>query len=342
MTLLTKVLHRWDDIEKLRKGEMVPPRFVDFHSSNICNMHCVGCQYAGRLSKDYMSEEDQFAVVDKFLKIGVKAFDFCGGGEPLIPPYMDKLLRHVRKNGAWVGLLSNGSVMTANLMSAIIDCACYIRISLEASNPEDYTLYKGVHKSMWDRVLDNIRALQQVNSTTGSQLEVSVKFAVSKTLKGQKHYEDAIALGKSLHAERITFRAIRDSVDQLSEVDKIWENKILERVLERLPPDTRKHISYWLVPVPFSQVPQCWLNPLHAMVQCNGDMHVCCYGYYRPEQLYLGNIIKQSFEEIWFSQKHWDVIKGIKREDCARVDCKFFNHHKSVEQNSIRETIEWL
>ena len=332
--MLTKVIHRWDDIEKLRKGEMVLPRFVDFHSSNVCNMHCIGCQYAGRLNTEYMSEKDQFDVVDKFLKVGVKAFDFCGGGEPLIPPYMEKLLRHVRAGGAWAGLLSNGSVMSDTMVNTIVDCAAYIRVSLEASNPDDYVKYKGVPRYMWDKVLNNIRALWRINAATNSQLEVSVKFAVSKTLHGQKHYEDGIQLGLELGAERITFRAIRDSEDQLSRGDKISENIILERVLGRLSTYARNKVSYWIVDVPMSEVPQCWLNPLHGMVQMNGDMHICCYGYYRPEQMYLGNIINQSFEEIWFSQHHIDVIKGIKREDCARVSCKFFNHHKAVEQNS--------
>ena len=71
-------------------------------------------------------------------------------------------------------------------------------------------------------------------------------------------------------------------------------------------------------------------------------MTACCYSYYRPEQMYLGNIIKQSFEEIWFSQNHWDKIKGIDKKACARVDCKFFRHHLAVNEASRRSVIEWL
>ena len=183
--MLTNIIHRWDDIQKLKNGEMILPRFVDFHSSNVCNMHCKGCQYDGRLSNDYMSEADHFAVVDKFLKVGVKAFDFCGGGEPLYPPYMEKLLRYVRSAGAWSGLLSNGSIMSDSMTQTIVDCVTYIRVSLEASNEEDYVRYKGVPNYMWDRVIGNIRKLQECNRKSGGDLEVSVKFAVSKTLRGR-------------------------------------------------------------------------------------------------------------------------------------------------------------
>lgn len=340
--MLTNIISKWDAIQKLKDGEMPLPRFVDFHSSNVCNMHCVGCQYDGRLSKDYMSEEDHFTVVNKFLKAGVKAFDFCGGGEPLIPPYMERLIRHINANGAYSAFLSNGSIMPDGLAQTIVDCSTYIRVSLEASNEMSYAAYKKVPTYMWHRVLGNIGKLQSLKKESKSDLEVSIKFGVSKDLRGARHYMDALMLGTDLEAKRITFRAIRDNPNELSLEEKKWENSVLESVLDKWGKDVRDRVSYWLVPIPFEQVPQCWLNPFHTVVHWNGDMHVCCYGYYRPEQMYLGNIIKQSFDEIWFSEKHWDVINGIKREDCARVDCKFFLHDRAVREASRRDVIEWL
>lgn len=340
--MLTNAVHRWDDLKKLKNGEMILPRFVDFHTSNFCNMHCIGCQYDGRLDTKYMAENDHFDVVDKFLKIGVKAFDFCGGGEPLYPPYMDRLLRHIKTHGSWSGLLSNGSIMTDSIVSAIVDCCAYIRVSLESSNEEDFTKYKRVPSYMWNKVLGNVRRLQRLKRNSNSDLEVSIKFAVSKSLRGEKHYADAIMLGQNLDAKRITFRAIRDSDEELNSSDKSRENMILENEISKWPKSIRDRISYWIVPIQLESVPQCWLNPLHTVVHYNGDVHVCCYGYYRPDQLYLGNIIRQSFDDIWLSQRHWDVIKGIKREDCARVDCKFFQHHQAIEEMGTRELIEWL
>lgn len=339
--MITNIVHRWNDLERLRAGEMILPHFVTLHPSYGCNEHCRGCSYNGELNGEYLSEKDCFNVVDKFLKVGVKAFDFAGGGDPCFVPYLPQLLRHIHAAGGWSAFLTNGTIMDDEVIDAMVDTCAYIRISLEGSCREDYSNYKRVPGKLWDIALGNIEKLNAAKKAKSSDVNISVKFGVGKTLRGEDHYLNGINLGLNVDAERITFRAFRHEPEELDYQDKVNENRILENILAEYP-NIRNRISYWIVPVAFDRVPQCWLNPCQGFVDYNGNMYICCYMYYREREHYLGNIVTQSFDEIWFSDHHRQVIANIDRNKCARVDCKFFPHHWAYEDGAKRGFIHWL
>jgi len=339
---LTNIIHRWDDLQRLKEGEMILPRFVDFHTSNVCDQHCLGCCYNGKLDSLYMSETDHFDVVDRLLKVGVKAFEFAGGGDPCLLPYLPDLIRYIHSHGAHSSVLTNGTMLSNDLVRAIVDCCTYIRISLEAANEHDYVAYKRTPPGMWGSALNGIARLQDYKDQTKSALEISVKFGVGKTLRGPKHYADAINLGVALNAARITIRALRHEPEELTYDEKLQEQDFLTEELCEWPQDVRDRVSFWIVPWKFEDVPQCWLNPTHVVVDHIGNLWTCCYFYYRESQMFLGNMLKESFAKIWFSDHHRKQIAGIKREDCFRVDCKFFAHHTAVKELSVRGNVEWL
>lgn len=340
--LITNIVHRWADLERLKSGEMIAPHFVTLHPSYGCNESCRGCSYNGELNGKYMSEQHCFAVVDKFLSMGVRAFDFAGGGDPCFVPYLPQLLRHIRSAGAWSAFLTNGTMMNEEVIDAMVDCCTYVRISLEASCPEDYAEYKRVLPKLWDVALANIEKLRAAKKIKDSAVNLSVKFGVGKTLRGIGHYHNGIEMGLAMNAERITFRAFRHEPEELSLEEKIEENESLEKVIDRYPSSVRNRISYWIVPVSYTDVPQCWLNACQGFVDWDGGMYICCYMYYRAEEHYLGNIITQPFDDIWYSKKHREVIAHIDRKKCALVDCKFFPHHRAYEDGAKRGFIHWL
>jgi len=96
------------------------------------------------------------------------------------------------------------------------------------------------------------------------------------------------------------------------------------------------------IPVRNDDVPKCWLNPLHTTMDHKGNIYLCCYYYYREERHLIGNIFETPFEEMWMSRDHRRKIGAIERAECAKVDCKFFNHHKAVDSAKIGGQIHFL
>lgn len=325
---MANFFHRWADLQKLERGEIVSPHFIDCHWSYICNQDCQGCAYAGKLNtekKMWLPEDKAFDFTDQFMNAGVKAFDFAGGGEPTIPPYMPKLLEHIGKRGGTFGIITNGTLLRGPLLDAALKYGTYIRCSVEATNPEDYAAYKCVDDGHWTTVMANLKAAIEKRNEIKSPLEISVKFAVGKRLRGVQHYVDGIALGQKLGANRITFKSLRECPDELSPEEKAAEDRLLRVLLASVD---APNVHHWITPWKVEDIAQCWISGMHALSEWDANLYICCFHQWRKDKHRLGNMYEKKFAEIWYSDEHKAKQAGIDKHHCAKADCKFFQKHK--------------
>ena len=197
---ISPILHRWPAIERLRVGEMVPPGFVDLHLTDVCNHRCHGCAFKDGHTGDYMPEAQFMRAAEVLVEAGVKAFAFCGGGEPFLAPYIGRAMRRLHDLGAYYSTLTNGSLVTPGSAGAeaLLDHGSWIRVSLEASNADDYGIYKGVDVSMWSTVISNVASLVQEKRRRGSELDIGIKFAVGAGCRLQTYRLKAADLFETL------------------------------------------------------------------------------------------------------------------------------------------------
>ncbi len=324
------ILIHHNSIKMLQDGKMPNPYFVDLQLSNKCNQNCKGCAYREYLPHDgkMMSEEDATKIVNDLMDLGVKGFDFCGGGEPTTLSYLPELWNTIKGRGGYYSLITNGTLLPNRIVKQLAEQATYVRFSFEASNLKDYCRYKGVGKLHWDLLIHNTRKMINAKNEIHSDCEVGIKFAIGKSLKGLRHYYGALALYKDLCPDNIQFKALRHKPEELSLGEKINENVTLWSAFRREDSDL---VRSWIIPKDNKNVPQCWLNPLHTVVDEKGNVYICCYFYYRSEEHLLGNMLKQPIKDIWYSEQHIEKVKKISRKKCEEVDCKFFRHHKDVE-----------
>jgi len=335
---INNILTHYEAISQLKNGNMCNPRFADLHTSNRCNQNCKGCAYKSTIDNTIISEKNHFRIIKDLLELGVKGFDFAGGGDPLALPYIENLWKYIIRNNANFGIITNGTMLTDAQMEYIIKYATYIRISLEGSTEKEYCEYKDVSNSHWYKVLSNIKKLVSLQKKLKSNCDISIKFSVSKSLRGVEHYSSGISLAKMLNVDYTTFKALRHFPEELSKEEKIFENNLLECCLREYNYIANKQI----IPIPFESVPQCWLNPLHIVVNYLGNIYLCCYYYYREKEHFLGNMLKESLFDIWHNEKHWESIRKIDRSECNKVDCKFFNHHVIVKKAANNGKWEFL
>lgn len=328
--MLTNIISHWQKIEKLRRGEFPRPHFVTMHTCDICNQNCNGCAYAGKHSGAKMDKHKHFDAVRRLRDFGVKAFEFCGGGEPTLLEYLPDLISHIGWQGYGVGLMTNGTNITNDLISALVAHGTYVRISMETGLPDTYYTYKQTkdHDEM-HRVVGKIEKLIKLRDASESDLQVSLKFSTGKSLRGVGHYMAAFDLANFLCVDRVSFGHLRHEPEELTWDEKWQEYGRYESVRDKFPM-IEAHDT--LAPVDPREVPQCWLNPLHLAMDHNGDLYMCCYYYYRKDAHRIGNIFTDPLEKIWGSPEHRAKVAAIDKNECAKVGCKFFAHHKAVEE----------
>jgi len=321
---------------------MSTPRFCTFQTSNRCNQNCRGCSFGGSnqkaLDNTMMSREDHIRILYQLMDAGVNGFEFCGGGEPTLLPYLLDMMQILKKHNRAFGMITNGVKLTPDLADYIAVHGTYCRVSLEASNPDDYAKYKQVPIKHWDMVIEHINNL---TDNLDQACDVSLKFDVGRTLNGKQHYEDAIELGAELGVDSVQFKFLRHMPEELSIDEKYIEQTKLGVVLR----DTHTGVQVidGLIPErSIDDVPQCWLNPLHVVVDHLGDVYICCYYYYRGDEHKIGNMLENKFGDIWYNDDHMAKIREINRLDCHKVDCKFFAHHRTVEDAFRNGRVEFL
>jgi pyruvate-formate lyase-activating enzyme len=270
-----------------------------------------------------MKEKDCKKIISDLINFGSTTFDFTGGGEPFVVPYLSDVFHLIAEKDCNYGIITNGTLLIDSLCYQIVKQATYIKISLEASNPKDYCKYKRIFERHWHQVLDNIESLVFYKKQTKSNCEIRIKFAVSKSLRGEKHYKDAFYLKEELGVDSIQFKAMRHQPEELSLKEKRVEEKILKSL---------KHPSncyYWIVP---EKPTKCWLSPVQTSIDYAGNVYLCCYFYYRGKEHWLGNMLEKPIKSIWYSPQHQQKIQNIDIKQCSKVDCKFFKHHNIINE----------
>jgi len=324
-----RILRFYDQALAIRDGLVISPHMATLHFSNVCNQNCLGCTYQDLLTLDVISKSDGLRIIEDLIDNGVTAFEFCGGGEPLMIPFLDVFIGKLLEHGCSYGVITNGVCLTPEMINLFARTATFVRISLEASSMKDYTRYKKVDESHWERVLENVKSLTERKK----DCEVGIKFGVGQSLHGSEHYSNAFVLAKQLGVDNLQFKSFCHEPEELSCEQKIVEDELLWKFKCSIP--CYKRI------LPEESV-KCWLSPLHTVVDYLGDVYLCCYYYYRADKMKLGNLLTTSFGDMWFSLRHRKLLSLIKVKDCQKVDCKFFRHQKLIERISRSGECEFL
>ena len=87
-----KISFYLDHIEKLKKGEYIPPVTVEIDAANTCNLNCSFCMYKKYLkaSQAVMTLDTYIQLIYNLKHIGVRSITFTGGGESLTNPNFNK------------------------------------------------------------------------------------------------------------------------------------------------------------------------------------------------------------------------------------------------------------
>src|SRR5437762_7005266 len=146
-----------------------------------CNLACTYCNEFDDFSKPVEIEE-MYRRVDKLGALGT-AVVTISGGEPLMHPELDDVIRRIRINGMIAGLITNGYLLVAERIQRLNRAGLeWLQISIDNVNPDEVS-----KKSL--KVLD--KKLQLI--AEHADFHVNINSVVGA---GIKHPQDALVIGK--------------------------------------------------------------------------------------------------------------------------------------------------
>lgn len=183
-----------------------------------CNLACEYCNEYDDFSKPVPTEA-MFQRVDKLAELGTSVITISGG-EPLLHPELDEIIRRIRKRGMVAGLITNGYLLVAERIERLNRAGLeWLQISIDNVTPDEVS-----KKSL--KVLD--RKLELL--AEHADFHVNINSVVGG---GVKNPEDALTIAH--RAVELGFTStvgiIHDHDGQLKPLEE-REQEIFEEIME--------------------------------------------------------------------------------------------------------------
>ncbi len=134
-----KFLHRrYKDLRMIVRGLLSTDHPVLAHIIPIrrCNLSCAYCNEYDDHSKPIPTQE-MFHRVDWLASLGTSIVTISGG-EPLLHPELDAIIRRIRQHGMIAGLITNGYLLTARRIEELNRAGLeYLQISIDNVLPDE-------------------------------------------------------------------------------------------------------------------------------------------------------------------------------------------------------------
>jgi MoaA/NifB/PqqE/SkfB family radical SAM enzyme len=192
-----------------------------------CNLACTYCNEFDDFSKPVPTDE-MFRRIDKLGALGT-AVVTISGGEPLLHPELDDVIRRIRTNGMIAGLITNGYLLVAERIQRLNRAGLeWLQISIDNVNPDEVS-----KKSL--KVLD--KKLQLL--AEHADFHVNINSVVGS---GISHPQDALTIGRRaielgftstigiIHDGSGQLQPLGDEERRIYEEVKSWEKRSFTRI----------------------------------------------------------------------------------------------------------------
>jgi radical SAM protein with 4Fe4S-binding SPASM domain len=199
-------------------------------------------------------------------------------GESLLHSDFPKLLNIIKDRRPELRLMlaTNASPLTLKNCEAIIQHVEYLDLGLHSIDKETYAKITG--RDLFDRVIDNIKTLDQLLDKNNTSLKYNITY-VRQPVNRHQSNEEVFNFFKSIfhNANRIVIK---------------WESNFGGEIGEANFNATTT--------LPYQQFPKCPLPYTSFSVCYDGNVSYCCAE--SKEEIFVGNVHHNSFEEIWNGQ----------------------------------------
>jgi MoaA/NifB/PqqE/SkfB family radical SAM enzyme len=312
-------------VQFIQDGGDPYPVQVEVNISDYCSQSCQWCISTNIRDRPYNLDIDAAGVrnfFQDFKRFGGKAVGWSGGGEPTSHPKFHEALKLVSDARLQQGLLTHGAFRSA-LIEPIVEYCQWIRISIDTHDPNAYAFWRGAKPTVFNRVVENARSMAERNAYVGLNMNVAEW--------NKDHIENLYDLACSLGVRYLQIRPTLPTPfphgDELDYLNVSSFKNILARleVLKQRYKHSKTELLISYDKFHDVQKPDggrtdlsmgyqgCKAHHMFIVLNCNGDVSVCMYQLF-DKRFALGNVYKESLEEIWQSEQRQKVLQFCSHE----------------------------
>ena len=322
------------------EGKNVYPVSCELDLSNYCNHNCVWC-----ITGKFRKKEKEMIKLDKVLNIiqqladaGVKSITLTGGGEPLTHPDVITVMHYIREKGMEVSLVTNGGLITKDIADSIIKTCSFVRISLDAG--EEHT-YSKTHRARNNTIKDILSWIKYFRDNSSDDFVIGTAYIVHPY--NYREISTAAFLVKNAGASYLQIRPVfmrgmilTDTILTETYV-QTQEAMKLETKTFNILPMLHRFTEFSSIDKNFEE---CMGHALLGVIAANGKMYLCCQ-LRGLDQWCIGDLYKNTFNEIWNGQLRKDVVRRINVNRCP--PCRYTKYNEFLTYlKSKREHINFL
>lgn len=270
------------------------PSILYLEPCSVCNLRCPFCPTGvGTLGiQQGVLQPETFAViVDKLNLDALKLVQLYNWGEPFLNKHVNEYVAYFSARGIDTLINANFSAKDyddAFLRAVVQSGLTHLWVSIDGATQESYEKYRV--RGNLERVLGNMRRLSAIKKALGSETpHLQYKMLLNKF---NEHEVDLAAQhAASAGAELL----IHDNFWMPDELRDEWESEKARESRKYAVPTSTRHA---LADEIDTECRQLWDS---VLVNINGDVFPCCL--IRDDKHRVGNLLEQSFEEIWNGPK---------------------------------------
>jgi radical SAM protein with 4Fe4S-binding SPASM domain len=326
-------------VAEWQAGERIAPIYIDMGITQTCNVACKFCYYM--VPENRTSSTIPTDALIEFLKcsaeMGVKAIGFLGDGEPTLHPGVYDAVEAGANFGLDMAIATNGVALKSDRLPKFLESLSWIRFTLAVGQPEAYQRVMGGNEKTFEKVVKNIKRCVEIKK----ELELPVVIGMQMVL-----IEDCLdqvvpqaELGRRLGVDYFVVKQTSESgseekdnvqhglvLDNYSQYEEIFlkaeafsdqDYKVVIK-REKMDKKTRNYQS-------------CYGCEFLPQITGKGDVYPCG-NHFEREDLYIGNIVNESFREIVFGDRYAEVMRRVKEQINVHTECGV-----GCRQNEINE-----
>jgi radical SAM protein with 4Fe4S-binding SPASM domain len=164
-------------------------REIDLHVTNRCNLTCAHCSVdSGRTPYAELAADVWTGVIDQAVAMGCEYFDLTGG-EPVLYPDVDRLIRHVTSLGRHLELQTNGLFLTPAKLER-----------LQAAGLRELVISLDGERATHDRMRGRIGAFDETVAGISRAVQCGFSVRVTRVIARDEDASDFEAFAQRLDA----------------------------------------------------------------------------------------------------------------------------------------------
>lgn len=332
-----KAFHHRDRLDMLHYGGIPGPVHVQVVPTNRCNQNCAFCAYRAKGysssaafdTRDEIPTERLLRLAAELQRLGVRAVEITGGGEPTVHPAFAEFCGALLSEGIEYGVVTNGVNAWKQATFEALRAATWVRFSLDAADPATYAAIRRSAPATLAAVRESVAAL--VSQRDGRDPVVGVGFVV--TADNWREVLDAARHAKQDGADNIRISAVfqNEGSAYFSEF-KTEASELCRRAKRELETNTFRVFDLFSnrlddLDIGPPKHPRCLFQHLCTYIGADQCVYRCCVVAYNSLG-YLGSIAETPFDALWRSESLQDSLRTYDARRCPR--CMYTNKNATL------------